>query len=102
MEFLKQNYTARFSFTKIDTANVMKIIDNMKPKTSYCCYGISMKLLKSCKDILAGPLQLIINQMLITGIFPDKLKLAKINTIYKKDDPTNFTNYRPISLLPSI
>ncbi len=76
MKFLKQNYTARFSFTKIDSTDVTKIIDNMKPKTSFGCDRISMKLLKSCKDILAGPLQLIIIQMLITGIFPDKLKLA--------------------------
>ncbi len=40
--------------------------------------------------------------MLITRIFPDKLKLAKINPIYEKDDTTNFTNYIPISLLSSI
>ncbi len=37
--------------------------------------------------------------MLTTGIFPDKLKLAKIIPLHKKDEETLFTNYRPISLL---
>ncbi len=40
--------------------------------------------------------------MLNTGIFPDKLKVAKIMPIHKKDDESLFTNYRPISLLPAI
>ena len=40
--------------------------------------------------------------MINTGIFPDKLKLAKVCPIYKKDDENLFTNYRPISLLPAI
>ncbi len=39
--------------------------------------------------------------MLTTGIFPDKLA-KKIIPVYKKDDETVFTNYRPISLLPAI
>ena len=40
----------------------------------------------------------------MTGIFPDKLKVAIVSPIYKgKDsDPHEFCNYRPISLLPTI
>ncbi len=40
--------------------------------------------------------------MLTTGIFPDKLKIAKVIPLHKKDEETLFTNYRPISLLPAI
>ena len=40
---------------------------------------------------------------LLTGIFPDSLKLAKLHPIYKggltKSDPAN---YKPISILPVV
>ena len=37
-----------------------------------------------------------------TGVFPDELKLADITPTYKKEDPTNTKNYRPISVLPTV
>ena len=61
-----------------------------------------MKLLKNLIPALVGPLTVIINQSLATGIFPDKLKIAKVIPLYKKDDHTFLENYRPISLLPVI
>ena len=52
--------------------------------------------------MLSEPLQIIINQSLNNGIFPDKLKMAKIFPIFKKGNKHNIKNYRPISLLTSI
>ena len=54
------------------------------------------------KSDLLKPLTTIINQSLHTGISPDKLKIAKVNPLFKKGDPTLIENYRPISLLPAI
>ena len=57
--------------------------------------------MKYIKDIIIEPLAVLINQTMNTGIFPNKLKVAKVIPIYKKDDETQFTNYRPISILPA-
>ncbi len=40
--------------------------------------------------------------MLFTGIFPDKLKVAKVIPVHEKEDERVFTNYRQVSLLPAI
>ena len=52
-------------------------------------------------EIISKPLTVIINQCLKIGIFPNQLKIAKVVPIFKSGDDTLFTNYRPISLLPS-
>ena len=54
------------------------------------------------KSDLLKPLSTIINQLLHTGILPDKLKIAKVILFFKKGDSTPIENYRPISLLPAI
>ena len=38
----------------------------------------------------------------MTGLFPNKLKLAKVVPLFKKGDDKIVDNYRPLSLLPSI
>ena len=35
------------------------------------------------------------------GVFPDKLKIARVTPIFIKGNNTLVTNYRPISVLPS-
>ena len=41
----------------------------------------------------------LLNECLVTGDFPDNLKFADITTVFKKKDPLNKENYRPVSVL---
>ncbi len=90
------------TFEPVNHEEVLTIINKLDNKSSSGVYGISNILLKFIKMEIIGPLTLIINQMLYTGIFPEKLKIAKIIPIYKKGDSSILSNYRPISLLPTI
>jgi len=40
--------------------------------------------------------------MFKTGIFPDKMKQAKVIPLYKKDEDYLIKNYRPVSILPAL
>ena len=100
--YLKKPNSSCFQFEYTDVPSVQKIIKNLKPKSSAGHDNISSKLLRQVGDIVAYPLSIIINQSLCTGIFPNRLKLAKVIPLYKKDDNKLFGNYRPISLLSSL
>ncbi len=95
---MKTKYNNVFKFEEVTTGEIEKIVDNLKPKSSYGSDNMSTKLMKSIKAALINPLTIIINQSLKTGIVPDKLKIA----LFKKDDDAVFSNYHPISLLPAI
>lgn len=61
----------------------MKAIESLKPKTSSGVDEISAKFTKICKEELMQPLTDIINKSLKQGIFPDKLKIAKVYPKFK-------------------
>ena len=100
--YLKKPNSSSFQFQYTDAPSVQKIINNLKPKSSAGHDNISSKLLRHMREIVAYPLSIIINQSLCTGLFPNRLKLAKVIPLYKKDDNKSFGNYRPISLLSSL
>ena len=91
-----------FHFNLVNKINVLQLINKLKNKTSYGHDSVSNKLLKLSKDILVKPLTLLINQTLSSGIFPSQLKISRVKPLFKSGDKSKFSNYRPISLLPSL
>ena len=58
--------------------------------------------MKDGANILAKPISVLCNLSISQGVFPNACKVAKIKPIFKKGTKTDPSNYRPISLLPSI
>ena len=101
-QFMKNRVTFDFKFKTTATEQIEKIIKALKPKTSFGHDNISSILTKHLCSTISGILTVAINQSLCTGIFPDSLKISKITPIYKKGDSHIISNYRPISLLPTL
>ena len=100
--YLNKTILTSFDFQLIDESNFDKVIQSLHTKTSSGHDGISVKFLKYLALALRQPLTFIINQSLLTGIFPEKLKIAKVLPLFKQNDCMIMDNYRPISLLPAI
>ena len=100
--FLTNPCMNTLSLLPINEETTITIIDDIKAKNSESVDGLSVKLLKAIKYETSKAITHMINQSLHTGIFPDKLKLAKVIPVFKKADRTKLDNYRPISILPAI
>ena len=90
-----------FIFKNTTTHEINKIIQSMKPKNSHGYDEISIKILKISAPFILSPLTYIFNKILFKGIFPERLKFSEIKPLYKKGNMSDFSNYRPISLLTS-
>ena len=74
---------------------VMRFGNNKAPGLDEC----SPKIVKIVIESISEPLCHICNLSLTTGIFPEKMKIARISPIFKNDDKEQVSNYRPISIL---
>ena len=83
------------------THETEKIIHSLKSMNSHGYDKISTRILKASAPFVLSPLTHIFNIILSTGIFPDRLKFAEVKPLHKKGDKSEFSNYRPISLLTS-
>ncbi len=102
--YMCANIKSTFEFELITDEYILELIGTLEPKLSSGDDNISSKLLIQIAPTIHSILRIIINQSLITGIFPDKLKTAIVSPIFKgkNTDPHEFGNYRPISLLQTI
>ena len=87
-----------FSFRPVYVEEARKIIGDLK--TNRVVGGeIPTKILKEC-EFTSGVLTNCVNKSIETDYFPDSLKLANVAPVFKKEDPLDKSNYRPVSFSP--
>ena len=83
----------------VTAIEIGRILDKLLPKKSCGIDNINNKLLKDLKNQLIEPLQQIFNKSLEEGIFPERMKTAKVVPLHKGNSREVVSNYRPISVL---
>ena len=101
-QFLPAPLQNSFFFNPTNAYEIIKVTLSLNSSKSYSHDEISTSLLKQIISTIALPLSYIFNLSFSSGIFPNSLKIAKVIPVHKKDDPLKVSNYRPISILPSI
>ena len=84
----------------VDDLEIIRTVQNCKSKRSTDYSDINMSLIKKVITKIIKPFSYICNISLKTGVFPSKMKIAKVVPLLKSGEKNVFTNYRPISLLP--
>ena len=88
-----------FFFDAVSPIDIEREILPIPRTKTYGLYSCPINILSGAKHIISGPLSTIFNISVQEGVFPSKLKQAKVTPVYKSGDETDPGNYRPISLL---
>jgi len=88
-----------FGFIDFTVPDICEAISGVANKESSGRDGITAKIVKEQKYLLAPPLTKLFNLSIKKGIFPEALKTAIVVPVYKSGDKMHMTNYRPIALL---
>ena len=75
---------ALLSHVSITREHIINIINNFCPNKAHRYDGISVSMLKLCATEVAIPLQIIFQDCINSGIFPDFWKYANVQPIHKK------------------
>ena len=91
-----------FKFQKVSLEQMHTEIGRLNPKKATTFKNIPAKVLKSSSEICSESMQLLFNDCVQNGLFPDLLKLADVTSLHKMEEKTRRKIYRPVSVLPTV
>ena len=94
---LMKNRACSFKFKPAHPDTVKRIISNSK---SFGFDNLDTYCIKLVKNEVTPAITHIVNLSISNCAFPESWKKSKIVPLFKKDDPLNPKNYRPVAILP--
>ena len=94
-----QNTVSSISCTPSEVETLIKLLN---PNKATGPDNVSNKMLKAVAKEISLPLSLLFNRSFTEGVFADSLKESNVVPLFKKDDKSLPSSYKPISLLSNI
>ena len=91
-----------FSIEPTSSAKVLELMLKLSKNKAIGLDGISRQLIKISAPVIVASITEIFNCSILTGIFPDEWKAARVTPVFKSGSPSDVNNYRPISIIPMI
>ena len=89
-----------FEFKPVEEAKISRYLGRIGLGKATGLDTISSKILHISEKVIIGPTTTLINRMITDKKFPESLKCARVSPIFKKKDPFDVQNWRPVSILP--
>ena len=92
----------KFSFHTVEVSTIRKHLEKLQPNKATGFDMLPPKVLNIGSDVLASSVSFLVNACFSLSSFPNSLKFAEISPVHKKGSSLDLTNYRPVSVLPSM
>ena len=91
-----------FTFEFVSLEETIKKVNKLSIKKASQTLDIPVKIIKENKDLISHFVYNNFNNALSSSQYPNGLKYADVTPVFKKDDKSDKSNYRPISILPNL
>ena len=94
--------TADFNFTSVTKSTIVDLLKSLNIRKATGCDLIPPRALKEGYPSLSHPICSLINQLITRKEIPSIWKHGEVLPSFKSGDAMDKTNYRPVTILPSI
>lgn len=98
-KFYKNNDLIKLKLKTVSENFIYQELTKLNTAKSTGLDDIPARLLKDAAIVIKIPITYIVNLSIATDTVPEQLKKARVTPIYKKNERTEVSNYRPVSIL---
>ena len=99
---MREKKLPKFSFHLVTLEETLKEVAFLSEKKASQASDIPVKIIRENRGLIAYFISHNFNNALSCSEYAASLKYADTTLVFKKDDKTDKTNYRPISILPNL